>query len=90
MPTVAFTPHLRQFFDVPETTTVEGSTVAEVIGHLETRWPGFAFYVTDEQGTLRKHVAVWVDGRRVRDREQLSDAVAADGTVHILQALSGG
>ena len=90
MPTAVLTPHLRRFFDLPERIEVEGRTVAEVLEALETRWPGLGFYVVDEQGHLRKHVAIWVDGRRVEDAEGLSDPVGSHGVVHVLQALSGG
>ena len=90
MPTAHLTPHLQRFFDVPTEVEVEGATVREVIDALEARWPGIAFYLTDETGRLRQHVAVWVDGTRLADTEGLGDAVAADGEVHILQALSGG
>lgn len=90
MPSVVLTPHLRRFFDVPEGIRVEGETVAQVVAALDARWPGLAFYVTDERGSLRKHVAVWVDGRRVVDRERLSDPVETNARVTILQALSGG
>jgi len=87
---VVLTPHLRRFFDLPQTIRAEGRTVAEVLSALDARWPGLAFYVTDEQGRLRKHVAIWVDGRRIEDRESLADPVAPGGQVTILQALSGG
>ena len=90
MPTVSLTPHLRRHFDVPDRLVAEGDTVATVVADLDARWPGLGFYVTDEQGRLRKHVAIWVDGRRVADREHLADAVPPDGHVHVLQALSGG
>ena len=90
MPTVVLTPHLRRFFDLPDRIEVEGETVAAVLAALDARWPGLAFYVTDEQGRLRKHVAIWVNGRRVEDCDGLADPVAPDGQVTILQALSGG
>jgi sulfur carrier protein ThiS len=47
-------------------------------------------YVLDEQGHLRKHVVVFVDGQRVRDREQLSDPVRDSSEVYVMQALTGG
>lgn len=90
MATALLTPHLRRFFDLPDRIDVEGATVAEVLAALDARWPGLAFYVVDEQGRLRKHVAIWVDGERVEDERGLSDAVGPNGTVHVLQALSGG
>jgi hypothetical protein len=35
-------------------------------------------------------VAVFIDGRRVVDRVALSDALASDDKVYVLQALTGG
>lgn len=90
VPSVVLTPHLRRYFDLPDGIEVEGETVAQVVAALDARWPGLAFYVTDEQGSLRKHVAVWVDGQRLVDRDRLSDPVSSGGKVTILQALSGG
>jgi hypothetical protein len=46
--------------------------------------------VLDEQGHLRKHVVIFVDGARVRERETLSDPVATAREIHVLQALTGG
>ncbi|MDA1193743.1 MAG: MoaD/ThiS family protein [Planctomycetota bacterium] len=91
MASIRFTPHLRRYFDLPDTWEVEGpTTVAEVIRKLDAGWPGLAFYITDERGYLRQHVAVWVDGRQVRDRMTLDEPVGPDAKVDILQALSGG
>ena len=90
VPSVVLTPHLRRFFDLPDRIEAEGKTVAEVLTTLDARWPGLAFYVMDEQGRMRQHVAIWVNGRRVEDRERLADPVESDGVVTILQALSGG
>ena len=47
-------------------------------------------YVLDDQSALRKHMAVFVDGKRIRDRVGLSDAVTETSTIHVFQALSGG
>jgi hypothetical protein len=47
-------------------------------------------YVLDDQGELRRHMTVFVDGAVLRDRVRLSDPVAPDGEVYVMQALSGG
>lgn len=47
-------------------------------------------YVLDEQGALRKHMAVFINGKPTADREKLTDAVAPDSTIDVMQALSGG
>jgi hypothetical protein len=88
--TALLTPHLKRFFPLPDQVPVPAGTVAGVVAELDRRWPGLGFYITDERGRLRKHVAIWVDGRRVEDREGLTDLVGPSSRVHVLQALSGG
>ena len=44
----------------------------------------------DEQGKVRQHMVVFIDGELVRDRDGLSDPVEADSTIDVIQALSGG
>jgi sulfur-carrier protein len=92
MPTVHLTRHLFAFFPHLESQeiTVEASTVSEVVQALERRAPGIAFYICDERGRLRTHVNIFVGKQMIRDRRGLTDAVAADDEIHILQALSGG
>ena len=67
-----------------------GATVAEV---LHSGFDGddlLRSYVLDEQGRLRKHVNIYLDGTLIRDRLRLSDAVADGSEIYVLQALSGG
>ena len=87
---VSFTRHLSRFFPTLEACEVPGATVRDVIDELERRHPGLAHYVIDETGRLRRHVNVFVGEEPVRDRARLSDALAPDARVFILQALSGG
>jgi sulfur-carrier protein len=47
-------------------------------------------YVLDDQGGLRKHMSILVNGRAVTDRLAQSDAVAATDEIWVMQALSGG
>jgi len=54
------------------------------------RHPEVRGYVVDERGTIRRHVAVFVGGEPITDREAQSDAVGADTEIHVMQALSGG
>ena len=91
MPRVVLTRHLQRFFPaLKKTEEVAGATVREVIAELDKRYPGFALYVVDETGRLRRHVNVFVGDEPICDREALSDAVSAGDEVFILQALSGG
>lgn len=90
MPHVTFTKHLSRFFPTLEEGEVEGTTVREVIDALERRHKGFASYIVDETGKLRRHVNIFVGEEPIHDRQKLSDALAPDAKVFILQALSGG
>ena len=89
---VELTRHLYAFFPALEgrELVVPGETVAEVVRGVEAVAPGFLFYVCDELGRLRQHVNIFVGSERVSDRATLSDPVAPEARVLILQALSGG
>jgi molybdopterin synthase sulfur carrier subunit len=89
MPRVVFTSNLQRHVSCPETQVAPG-TVRTALDQVFASQPQARAYVLDEQGHLRKHVAVFVDGQRVRDRERLSDAVGAASEVYVMQALTGG
>jgi molybdopterin converting factor small subunit len=90
MPRVQFTSHLRKFFPGLEPLSIEADTVADLVAALDRRHPGIADYLVDEQGSLRKHVNIFVGETLVSDRKALSDTLDADDEVYVMQALSGG
>nr|WP_255429443.1 MoaD/ThiS family protein [Ramlibacter albus] len=47
-------------------------------------------YVLDEQGAVRKHVAVFVNSQMIRDRAALDIPLASGDKVNVIQALTGG
>jgi len=89
MPRVVFTSNLQRHVACPER-DVSGATVAQALAAVFAEAPRVREYVLDEQGHVRKHVAIYVDGRRIVDRERLSDGVAPGSEIYVLQALSGG
>jgi len=89
MPRVAFTPHLRKHLAC-EPVAVSGTTVAEALEQVFAQLPQLRGYVLDERGRVRQHVMIFVNDRPVADRENLRDAVAAEGEIYVMQALSGG
>ncbi len=90
MAQVKFTPNLRRFFPDLCDCVVEAATVADIIAAVDQRWRGLGDYIIDERGCLRKHVNIFVGDQLLHDKTGLSDAVAADTRVIIVQALSGG
>jgi sulfur-carrier protein len=89
MPTVSFTPALQRFLPAPSA-QVAGSTVADALAAVFASRPALRGYVLDDQGALRRHVAVYLNGEPVKDRIKLSDPAAERDEIYILQALSGG
>jgi len=89
MPRVSFTPNLRQHLAAPPR-QVDGSSVREALDAVFADHPRLRGYVLDDQGRLRKHVVVFVDGELIEDRLALADAVEPDSEIFVMQALSGG
>ena len=89
MPHVVFTPALQRHVACPPA-DVEGRTVREALDRAFGQNPRARAYVLDEQGALRKHMVVFVDGEAILDRTGLSDGVGADSQIYVMQALSGG
>ena len=89
MAIVHFTETIQRHVPCPPA-TVGGATVREVLDAVFAANPRARGYVLDEQNELRKHMAIFVDGRMIRDRVGLSDAVGPDAEVYVMQALSGG
>lgn len=89
MPTVEFTRNLARHVACP-TERVDGATAAEALAHYLALHPAVRSYVFDEQGRVRHHVTVFVEGKQVRDRARLDEPVGEDSVVSVMQALSGG
>jgi len=89
MPRIAFTNQLERFLPAP-TVEVEGGTLREALDAVFADNPMLRGYVLDDQGALRQHVAVFVNGVAAADRTGLTDAIAPTDEIHVLQALTGG
>tara|TARA_R110002049_G_scaffold225521_1_gene397441 strand:- start:59727 stop:59996 length:270 start_codon:yes stop_codon:yes gene_type:complete len=89
MATLYFSVNLARQVECPDL-VIEASSIAELFAHYFARYPKVRSYVLDDQGAIRKHVAVIADGLNIRDRIQLSDLLNKDSEVYIFQALSGG
>ncbi len=89
MPRVEFAPALTRHVPCPPQTVEAGSLRAA----LDTAFlaaPALRSYVLDEQGTVRKHVAVFVNAQMIESRSQLDIPLGAQDKVMVIQALTGG
>jgi sulfur-carrier protein len=89
MPKIVFTRALERFLDAPSA-TVEGATLGAALAAVFASRPVLRGYVLDDQGALRRHVAVYINGRAAKDRGRLGDPVRPDDEIYVFQALSGG
>jgi hypothetical protein len=89
MARVVFTSNLRQHVDCPPVDAA-GRTVRDVLDAAFRANPPLRSYVLDDQGAVRRHMVVFVNGRAIQDRSTLSDLVPEGAEVYVMQALSGG
>ena len=90
MATVKFTYALSRFFKGLKETNATGTSLPEVMKEIDGSYPGIRNYILDEQGSLRRHVNIFIDGKIISDRVKLSDAFSDNSEIYIIQALSGG
>jgi hypothetical protein len=89
MATVRFTRNIQRHVECP-TREVAGSTLRAVLDEYFRENVRARGYVLDEQGKVREHMVVFIDGELVRDRDNLSDPVQPNSLIDVIQALSGG
>jgi molybdopterin synthase sulfur carrier subunit len=89
MATVMFTDNIQRHVSCP-TVEVPGGTVREALEAVFTNNEAARGYVLDDRGTLRRHMAIFVNGAAIRDRVTLSDVVPDGAEIYVMQALSGG
>jgi molybdopterin converting factor small subunit len=65
---------------------IEAETIEDVMNGLEARWPGMRDRLCDTTPAIRRHINVFVQGKRAR----LDTRLEPDADVYILTAVSGG
>ena len=89
MATVRFTQNIQRHVACP-TRDVAGGTLREILEEYFRMSELARGYLLDDQGKVRQHMVIFIDGNQVRDRDDLSDPVGPDAVIDIVQALSGG
>ena len=86
---VSFTQNIQRHVTCPPS-KVRGANVREILDCVFAENEQARGYVLDDQGALRRHMIVFVNGEAIRDRSGLTDAVPDGAEVYVMQALSGG
>lgn len=87
--TIRVSPSLRDTCDSLEFTLL-AEDVQGVLAELERRHPALHTSICDETGAVRRHVNVFVNSARMRDRDGLDTALVPGDVVTILPSVSGG
>jgi MoaD family protein len=88
--TVKLPTQLRAAAGGSAATEVEGSTVGEVLDDLFERYTELRDRISEDDGSLRRFVNVYVEGEDIRFLDGLETPVADGGEVTILPAVAGG
>jgi sulfur carrier protein ThiS len=89
MPHVEFAPALTRHVACPPQ-QLDAATLRDALDRAFDAAPNLRHYVLDEQGAVRKHVAVFVNARMIADRAKLDVPLSPGDKVMVIQALSGG
>ena len=89
MATVRFTQNIQRHVPCP-TREIAGSNLRDVLNSYFLENERARGYVLDEQGIVRQHMIVFIDGDMAQDRDGLSDPVKQNSLIDVIQALSGG
>lgn len=89
MASVRFTRNIQRHVECP-TLDVPGATLSDVLNAYFSANERARGYVLDDAGRLRRHMAVFIDGRQIDDRDRLSDRVPDNAVIDVVQSLSGG
>ena len=89
MPQLKFTQQIQRHLAAPPM-NISGATVRQALDNAFREQHKLRTYVLDDQGRLRKHVVIFVDGQLIQDRGGLSDSLEESSELLVMQALSGG
>jgi hypothetical protein len=87
---VNFTSHLEVFFPKIISQTIEANNLTDLLKKLNQIYPGITSYLLEDNGSIRKHVNIFLDGIALINKDDLSVSLENINEVFIMQALSGG
>ena len=88
--TVRIPTPLRRVTDGQDKVSVEGSSINQIIGSLDSQYPGIKERLCDEQGELRNFVNIYVNGEDVRFLQGIDSATKEGDEISIVPAVAGG
>jgi len=81
---------LRKLTNNEELVEVNGSTIAEAISELQSRYPGIQERLVDEKGEVRRFVNVYVNEEDIRFLKNQQTSLKDGDEISIIPAIAGG
>lgn len=78
---------LRSYTNGASKVEAEGTSVDEMLDHLDKQFPGIKFRMIDEQSRMRQHIRIFVNKETV---ETVKAPLKSADEVRVICALSGG
>ena len=69
---------------------LSGSTIAESLGDLISRYPAIKPHIMDKNGDLRRYVNLFVNTTNIKDLDGVQTAIQENDKIILLPSISGG
>ncbi len=90
MPTVRFPALMKFYVDNQSEFLANGSTVAELLEDILSRYPTLKPHLFDANGELRRHFNIFVNSVHIRDLNGLNTPLNEDDKVILMASAAGG
>lgn len=81
---------LRQLTQGQPSVQATGATVRELISDLTRQYPGLQTRLCDDNGNLRKFIAIFVNGRDIRTLQGAATPLTGNEEITLVPAIAGG
>ncbi|MBF88814.1 MAG: molybdenum cofactor biosynthesis protein MoeB [Candidatus Marinimicrobia bacterium] len=81
---------LRQFTDNKSYVEVDGLTIKEVLIKIFEQYPQIQSHILDNNGEMRNFVNIYVNGKNIKEKDNLDTSVPIDSDIRIIPAIAGG
>ncbi len=81
---------LRQLVAGADSVAVEAGTINEALQEMDQRFQGLTTRLKGSDGTLHRHINIYVNEEDVRFRKQLATTLEPGDRVTVISAIAGG
>lgn len=90
MPVVRFSNAMKYYVDNQGEFFIPGVTIGEVVEQIVTRYPSIKLHLLDSRGNLRRYFNIFVNGRHIRDLNDMKTPVKDEDAVLFMASAAGG